>query len=56
MNEMFGEKWPKVLYQQQEDKGVYKNIHKILSFSNTLSVEMTVVELLKTLCLSGRSH
>ena len=48
------EKMAKVLYWQQEDKDVYKNIHKILSFSNTLSVEMTVVELLKTLRLIGK--
>ena len=41
---------------EQEDKGVKRNICKIRSFSNTLSVKTAQVDILKRFILNGRGH
>ena len=37
-------KWPKVVYQRQVGEDVYRNISKVVKFSNTLSVEMAMLD------------
>ena len=43
-NKMFGSNKSTELYHWQANKGVHKNIHQMISFSNILSMEIAMVD------------